>query len=298
MNNQMQMIGTINEFNSILDDWNVYYERLEQFFEVNDVAEEKRSAFLISVIGADAYKSLRDLCHPYLPKDKPFESLCELLRKQFSPQVSIFRERVNYYNARQEYHENATQWYGRLKRLSVDCKFGSTLEPVLVDKFITGLRPGQVLDRLCEENETLKLEQALDIAVNKECAAKDNAYAPHVPTPQPIRCGFGAGNPRLAICPPAPFQARTLAAPPQALCGPPLRLAAACPVEEVDLCEALEAPEACGGAAAPDGVPEGADRVGAAAAKGRNRTRRRGRGRRGAAGDAGDQHSVVDEGEC
>lgn len=190
-----QTIGTIPEFIVNCDDWNVYYERLEQFFEVNEIADEKRSAFLISCIGSYAYKSLRDLCHPTLPKDRPFEELCELLRKQFSPQVAIFRERTHFYNATQNVGENVTQWYGRLKKLSVDCKFGSNLEAVLLDKFITGLRPGQVLDRLCEENETLKLEQALDIAVNKECAVRETGYQ------VPAYCGVaGEGYPEAKVC--------------------------------------------------------------------------------------------------
>lgn len=329
------MIGSIAEYNSSLDDWNVYYERLEQFFEVNEVPDEKRSAFLISVIGSEAYKSLRDLCHPALPKDKPFEFLCELLRKQFSPQISIFRERVKFYNARQETYENVTQWYGKLKRLSVDCKFSGNLESVLLDKFITGLRPGQVLDRLCEESETLKLEQALDIAVNKECAAKENAYAPYVPAPRVTKCFFG-GEPvkRLAVCPPAPsgykpqalgfaggtdqafgttFGAPSAFKAPQAFsdCNPPptslfgapnlmnqqsfeapqlesAPLALAC-AKKADIADLAEQPE-------QDGVPEGANRAGAPAAKGRRvRTRRRGGARRGAAGDAGDQNSVDGE---
>lgn len=164
------MIGSIPEFNGSVDDWNVYHERLEQFFEVNDIPEEKQVALLISVIGGDSYKTLRDLCNPVLPKNKTFEELSELLRKQYTPQVAIFRERTNFYNCRQEAHENVTQWYGRLKKLSVDCKFGENLEAILLDKFVTGLRSGQVLDRLCEENESLSLEQALELAVNKECS--------------------------------------------------------------------------------------------------------------------------------
>lgn len=212
--NQHQMIGSIAEFNGEHDDWDVYYERLEQYFEVNDVPEQKRSAFLISVIGTDAYKSLRDLCHPVVPKDKPFEELCVLLRKQFSRQVAIYRERTKFYNARHENHENATQWYGRLKRLSVDCKFGANLEQVLVDKFVTGLRAGQVLDRLCEEGEGLKLEQALEIAINKECAAKDNAYAP-------VRFQPPAHNPFSGGCIPPPR--------PCLFGGTPVRAPAACP---------------------------------------------------------------------
>lgn len=168
------MIGSIPEFNGSVDDWNVYQERLEQFFEVNDIAAQKQVALLISVIGADSYKTLRDLCHPVLPKNKTFDELCNLLRKQYSPQVAVFRERTSFYNARQEGYENVTQWFGRLKKLSVDCKFGENLESILVDKFVTGLRTGQILDRLCEENESLTLETALELAVNKECALNAN----------------------------------------------------------------------------------------------------------------------------
>lgn len=331
MGSQRQMIGSISEYNNEVDDWNVYYERLEQFFEVNEVPEEKRSAFLISVIGADAYKSLRDLCHPTLPKDKPFEDLCELLRKQFSPQIAIFRERVKFYNARQEGYENVTQWYGRLKRLSVDCKFCGNLEAVLLDKFITGLRPGQVLDRLCEESETLKLEQALDIAVNKECAAKENAYLPYRPPlcgvnqqPRFQKCGITA-EPRLAICPPAPtgYKQQALgfdgrvgslfggAGSGGAAGGFTFGAAQADTannqLERAELADSAPALSACAFKAGnleqqeqqqdqQDGVPEGANRVGGAAAKGRRvRTRRRGAARRGAAGDAGDQNSVDGE---
>lgn len=160
--------GQIPEFYG--DDWNVYYERLEQFLAVNDIPENKQSALLISVLGPFSYKTLRDLCHPALPKEKTFAELCELLRRQFTPQVSCFRERSKFYSARQEPYESILQWYVKIKKLSVDCRFGANLENVLLDKFVTGLRSGPILDRLCEENETITLQQALDIAVNKECA--------------------------------------------------------------------------------------------------------------------------------
>ena len=169
-----QIIGSIPTFAQGCDDWNTYSEILDQFFIVNNVVDDKKSAFLISCIGADTYKCLRDLCHPILPKDKPFDDLSEILRKQFSPQVAIFRERTKFYNAKQLQGENVTSWYGRMKRLSVDCKFADNLESILLDKFITGLRVGQVLDRLCEENETLTLQQAVDIATNKECSLMES----------------------------------------------------------------------------------------------------------------------------
>lgn len=176
-----QIVGTIPNFNQYSDNFDTYAEILDQFFIVNNVEDDKKSAFLISCIGAETYTTLRDLCHPFLPKQKTFEELAELLRKQFSPQIAIFRERINFHDAKQLPGENIITFYGRLKKLSVDCKFGEHLESVLLDKFVTGLRPGQVLDRLCEENESLTLQQAVDIAINKECALKEvigtNTYA-------------------------------------------------------------------------------------------------------------------------
>lgn len=167
------IIGHIPEFYGIYDEWNVYEERLEQFFVVNEIPEDKWTAVLISCIGRDTYKDLRDLCHPLRPKDKTFEELCVELRKHYNRQICIFRERAQFYLARQRPDESINSWYARIKCLSVDCKFHQHLESVLLDKFITGLKSGPVLDRICEENETTTLVEALQICVSKECAIKD-----------------------------------------------------------------------------------------------------------------------------
>lgn len=168
------LIGNIPEFYCGSDDWNVYSERLEQYFEVNDIPPEKKGALLISVVGNEAYKTLRDLCHPALPKEKSFDELCQLLHKQYAPQVSMFRERIKFYKAQQEQYENVSQWYARVKTLSVDCKFGDNLEAILMDRFISGLKNPLVLDRICEEDETLTLSKAIELAVNKESAVADS----------------------------------------------------------------------------------------------------------------------------
>lgn len=172
----MAFIGELPKFYSQFDDWQVFTERLEQFFEINDVPEEKKKAVLITSIGNDIYKTLRDVCHPVLPKEKTFDELCELLNKQFIIKTSVFRERYNFYNAKQMKDEKITDWFARIKKLSVDCKFGDKFDSILLDRFISGLRPSMVLDRLCEEDEDkLTLQQALEIAITKESAVKDNA---------------------------------------------------------------------------------------------------------------------------
>lgn len=153
----------------------MFKERLEQFFEINDVKDEKKRAILITCISDDVYKTLRDVCHPTLPKEKSFEELCELLAKQFLVKTSVFRERFNFYNTKQSKDESIAGWFARLKKLSVDCKFGDRFDDILLDRFISGLKQGPILDRVCEEDEgKLTLQQVVEIAITKESATKDN----------------------------------------------------------------------------------------------------------------------------
>lgn len=170
----MALIGDIPRFHNYGDDWQVFTERLEQFFEINDVAEEKKRAILLTSISDDVYKTLRDVCHPVLPKSKTFDELCALLNKQFVKKTSVFRERVTFYNAKQMKDESISSWFARIKKLSVDCKFGDRFNDILLDRFISGLRSSVILERLCEEDEEkLTLQSAVEIAVTKESAVKE-----------------------------------------------------------------------------------------------------------------------------
>lgn len=172
----MALIGEIPKFYSQEDDWQVFTERLEQFFEINDVAEDKKRAILITSISDDVYKLLRDVCHPVLPKNKTFDELCELLNKQFVVKTSVFRERVTFYSAKQMKNETISNWFARIKKLSVDCKFGDRFDEILLDRFISGLRSSPILDRLCEEDEDkLTLQNAVEIAITKESSIKETS---------------------------------------------------------------------------------------------------------------------------
>lgn len=172
---KMALIGDIPRFYNAGDDWQVFTERLEQFFEINDVADEKKRAILLTSISDDVYKTLRDVCHPVLPKNKTFDELCALLNKQFVKKTSVFRERVTFYNAKQMKDESIASWFARIKKLSVDCKFGDRFNDILLDRFISGLKSSVILERLCEEDEDkLTLQGAVEIAITKESAMKED----------------------------------------------------------------------------------------------------------------------------
>lgn len=113
---------------------------------------------------------LKDLCDPITPDKKSFKEFCEILRKQFAPKVSVFKERLEFYRLYQTDQESINQWFARIKSKAVNCKFGALLNEILKDKFVAGLRRGSILDRICEEDHTTTLETILNVAQKKEAA--------------------------------------------------------------------------------------------------------------------------------
>lgn len=191
----MSMFGQLPYFNPNYSDWIVYTERLEQYFEANEIDAEKRKALLLTSLYDSVYKMLRDVCHPQLPKDKTIDELLQLLDKQFVIRTSIFRERRAFYTAKQERHEKIAVWFARLNKLSIDCKFGKYNNDVLLDRFISGIRSSAILDRLCEEDQTLTLAKAVEIATTKESSGgaaivEDDEAEGSTPIAQ---CGKGGG---------------------------------------------------------------------------------------------------------
>jgi len=76
-------IGTLSEFR-VGDNWELYQERMEQYFMANFVADIRKVSVLLTLIGQDTYKILCDLCDPVLPKEKTFGELCDILKKVFT----------------------------------------------------------------------------------------------------------------------------------------------------------------------------------------------------------------------
>ncbi|XP_031334049.1 uncharacterized protein K02A2.6-like [Photinus pyralis] len=156
------IVGSMAEYNP-KEDWELYKERLDQFFEANQITHAPYcTATLITLIGTSTYRILRDLCSPVLPKEKTYAELCQLLRQHFTPAVAVFKERIEFYSAKQEDGETINDWYLRIKSLASNCNFHH-LEDILKDKFVTGMLPGRILSRICEEDPTKKDLEALKV---------------------------------------------------------------------------------------------------------------------------------------
>ena len=83
----MSVLGSISGFQKNKENWNMYAERMEQFFIVNSVGEDKKVAVLLSSMGPETYRVLSDLLYPVKPKEKNFKELADCLQSHFSSPV-------------------------------------------------------------------------------------------------------------------------------------------------------------------------------------------------------------------
>lgn len=167
-NNNKCLIGAIQPFDPDQDEWALYCELLGHYFMANAITDDRRQcAILLSVIGMETYKRLRTVLAPAKPADLTFRQLCDRLAQHYAP-VVVFRERFLFYEATRVAGESVRQYYGRLKRLADRCAFDESLETKMVDRFVTGLGTGRILDRLCEEDARLGMQRAVTLAVELE----------------------------------------------------------------------------------------------------------------------------------
>ncbi|KAJ8046092.1 hypothetical protein HOLleu_09270 [Holothuria leucospilota] len=85
----MALFGKIDTFHGDKEQWTQYIERLTHYFVVNDIKdEEKQKSILLSVIGSESYKLLRNLLSPVKPGEKKFKELVEVMARHLNPTPS------------------------------------------------------------------------------------------------------------------------------------------------------------------------------------------------------------------
>ena len=115
----MTSFGRIDEFSPDKDSWTDYAERLEYYFQANDIVDEnKRKAVLLSVCGAETFSLLKDLVTPDNLTDKTYQELSAALQEHCNPAPSVIVERFNFYMCRQKQNQTVSEFIAHLKKLS------------------------------------------------------------------------------------------------------------------------------------------------------------------------------------
>jgi hypothetical protein len=71
----MATYGRISSFDSTVESWSQYVERVQLYFEANDVPAEKKKAIFLTLVGPVVYKLLRSLIAPASTESKTLEQI-------------------------------------------------------------------------------------------------------------------------------------------------------------------------------------------------------------------------------
>ncbi len=90
------VIGTLPEFNPEEQDTASYLEKVELFFEANNIAEEKKVAVFLTAAGQKTYEILRHHSAPKLPREKSFDEIVTLFKQHFHHSPAHHQSKADY----------------------------------------------------------------------------------------------------------------------------------------------------------------------------------------------------------
>ncbi|KAL6460959.1 hypothetical protein MHYP_G00309250 [Metynnis hypsauchen] len=165
-------IGKLDAFDGSTDNGMMYIERIEQYFEANDIADAKKVSVLISAMGGNTYSLLRNLTAPDKPAELSFRKIVETMQNHLCPKPLLIVEHFRFHKRNQNEGESVSAYVAELKKLSEYCEFGDGLSDALRDRLVCGLLKESIQKRLLTEDK-LTFKSAVEIAVSMEAAARD-----------------------------------------------------------------------------------------------------------------------------
>ena len=167
------VFGKIEELDSSQEDWPQYMERLGYFFNDNGIeSAEKKRAVLLTLIRAATYKLLRSLVAPSKPGEKTYQELIQALTAHFSPTPSPIMCRFKFHSRCRQPGESIAVFVSQLRSLLENCGFGDTLEDMLRDRLVCGIRDDAIQKWLLAEHD-LNFAKAAQLTLSMETAAKN-----------------------------------------------------------------------------------------------------------------------------
>ena len=166
-------IGTVEPFNRDTDNWTYYCERLAQFFVANGISDPaKQRAVLLSACGGGTYQLIRSLVFPAKPTERSFSEIVKLVHDHLLPAPSSIVQRFKFFCRSQQDSESVSQFVAELRKLSELCEFGDTLDVMLRDRLVCGLRNQKLQQRLLAESN-LTFAKAFEIAQTAELSEQN-----------------------------------------------------------------------------------------------------------------------------
>ena len=146
---------------------------MDYFFTANGITdEERKQAIMLTTIGPESYKTLRSLIAPTKPGEKSYRELADKMKPHYSPAPSEIVQRFKFNSRFHNPGESVSTFVSELHSLAEFCNFGGTLDVMLRDRQVCGIRDEHIQHRLLSE-ENLTFKKALELAQGLETAARN-----------------------------------------------------------------------------------------------------------------------------
>lgn len=132
--------------------WSRWVKRFETALELYECDRTKHQRLLLHFIGSDTYNILCDKLTPQIPEEKSYQEIVTILQDHFDPKPNELLENFRFNMRKQKESETAADFLVALRRLAVNCNFGTHLEKALRNQFVFGLVDKKLQSRLLEKN--------------------------------------------------------------------------------------------------------------------------------------------------
>jgi len=169
----------LEPFDESNETFNTYIQRLENYFELNDLVsddettDKKKVQLLISCLNPKYFQLLTELTAPEQPKSMKFKILITLLKNHLCPTPNEIAEQNRFYIRNQNDGESISVFVKELRKLTLHCNFNckkckaSTIDIHLRSQFVRGLKDTDIREKLLQETN-MTFDKAVEIAQSME----------------------------------------------------------------------------------------------------------------------------------
>ena len=165
--------GTVAEFQPDTEDWVSYSERLQYYFDANDVAsEDKKRSILLSVCGIPTLKLIKGLLQADKVKTTPYSEIVKAVKDFYVPPPSRIVQRFKFNTRNREKGESIAQFVTCLRQISENCGYGASLKEMLRDRLVCGVNHDGIQRKLLSEKD-LTYDRAYELSMAVEAAERN-----------------------------------------------------------------------------------------------------------------------------
>ncbi|XP_037528470.1 uncharacterized protein LOC119405702 [Rhipicephalus sanguineus] len=159
-------------FDDATDKWKPYLIKVEAYFEANAISDSaKKRALLVAALSTSTIQILMGKIAPAKPNALRYDEVVKVLNDHYDPRRNEIAESFQFFNRCQQEGETIQDFVVSIRRIADNCNFGDSLNRLLRDRIVCGVRSGAVQKQLLAKKD-LTLEEAESIAVAAETAEK------------------------------------------------------------------------------------------------------------------------------